>query len=608
MGSGDATGRARGWRRFGVVGVYVLLAAVLVGPALLDPAHRLVGGARTDAPNTPWSLWFVAESLADGRLPLHTTLLAHPAGGRIAVADPINCLLAVPLTLTVGPVAAWNLLAFAHVVFAGLAAHALGRRLGGTGWVAGVGYAAAPIVVSHLQNGSSEAVSAGWLPLAMLVSWDAVARGGRARIVGAAVALVLCAIGGWYAGVGAFAWVVFLGVWGGGGSTPLRNASPRAWPTGPLTPVGGPGATPLGGATSRGRLGRALAVVALALAVVGPVAVGTRALARAEDGLVEIKSSVDLARVRRTLGGADPRGFAVPGGFRSPDFAKLEANPSDRVHTTYLGWTLLAVAATGLATRRRGGDAPAGVQVGAGPAQESGREDDTARGGAPALLVTGLACAILALGPVVVADGAPLAVAGRALPLPYAIVEGLPGFDALSLLYRLATTTSLCLAVLADRAAARWPARVVAAIVLVFLVEVRYLSPVAGLPDVTEIPARPALTALAKAPAGAVLNLPVRAGMNFLDEQIVHGKPVCGALNSSVNLAGLKVLDAAGKLRRRELAPEDVVHAARANGVRYVVFHNGVFADDAFVGASTAIRAAFPRMAADDRVVIHQLW
>jgi hypothetical protein len=199
-------------------------------------------------------------------------------------------------------------------------------------------------------------------------------------------------------------------------------------------------------------------------------------------------------------------------------------------------------------------------------------------------------------------------VAGRALPLPYALLEGWPGFDALSLLYRLSTTTALCLAVLADRSAARWSGRVVIAVALLVLAEVRFLSPVAGLPEVTRLPARPALTALADAPPGAVLNLPVRAGMNFLDEQLVHGKPVCGALNSSVNLAGLKVLDAAGKLRRKEVSAEDVARVARANGVRYVVLHGGVLGDDVFVGASTALRGAFPRLSADDRVAVHQLW
>ena len=613
VGFGGAAGVWR--RRAGLLALYVLVATVLVGPALLDPAHRLVGGVRTDAPNTPWSLWFVAESLADGTLPLQTTLLAHPDGGRIAVADPINCLLAVPLTLGVGPVAAWNLLAFAHIVFAGLAAHALGRRLGGTGWVAGVGYAMAPILVSHLQNGSSEAVSAGWLPLALLATLEAVERGGRWRILGAAAALTAGAVGGWYAGVGAFAWTVILGLWGGG-PAPLRNAS-----SGGRAVLDTPDGALRGVVSPRTRASRALAAIALAMLVVAPVAWATRSLARSDDGLVEIKSSADLARVRRTLGGADPRGFFVPGGFRSPDFARLEANPSDRVHTTYLGWTLLAVATAGRVARRRasgddrarvarlpGGDAPAGVQTGASAAHDGAAHPHAATGGAPALLVTGLVCAILALGPVVVWNGAPLAVAGRALPLPYALLEAFPGFDALSLLYRLSTTTALCLAVLADRAAARWSRLVVTGIVLAVFVEVRFLSPVAGLPDVAHVPDRAALTTLAQAPAGAVLNLPVRAGMNFLDEQIVHGKPVCGALNSSVNVAGLKILDAAGKLRRQELTPADVERVARQNGVRYVVFHSGVFGDDVFVGASTAIRGAFPRLAADEHVVIHQLW
>jgi hypothetical protein len=56
------------------------------------------------------------------------------------------------------------------------------------------------------------------------------------------------------------------------------------------------------------------------------------------------------------------------------------------------------------------------------------------------------------------------------------------------------------------------------------------------------------------------------------------------------------------------VSPEDVARVARANGVRYVVLHGGVFGDDVFVGASTALRGAFPRLAADDQVAVHQLW
>ncbi len=532
---------------------YALLAAWLVGPAWLHPATRLVGGARSDAGNTVWNLWFVARALARGEVPLHTTLLHHPDGGVLLVADPLNSLVAVPLTLAVGPVAAWNLLAALHVVAGGLAAHALGRRLGGRGWLAGLGYASAPVVLSHLQNGSSEAVSTAWLALAWLALADALEHGGRARCVRAGLALAACALGGWYAGVGAFAGAV--------------AAVAVGWT----------------GVEARAAARRAGAALLVGLALVGPLAAATRAVARDDHGLVQIKSTEDLARVRRTVGAADPRAFVLPGDFRAPDFARLPANPSDRVHTTYLGWVLGALAAAGLWRHR--GDRRAWV-----------------------LAAVGGTCAVLAMGPVLVLDGAPVALRGRALPLPYALLERLPGFDALSLLYRLSTATALAAAVLADVGmAARRPRAVPLACVAV-LAEVFLASPARHLPEVAELPADTALRTLATAPDGAVLNLPVRPGANYLREQTVHGKPICGALNSGMNVPGLKLLQGLRALRVGKGSAAGVAEQARADGIRYVVLHDDTLMDDVFVGAALTVRQAFPALARDGSVSIYRLW
>jgi hypothetical protein len=532
---------------------YALLAAWLLGPAWLHPTTRLVGGARSDAGNTVWNLWFVASALARGELPLHTTLLNHPTGGVLLVADPLNTLFAVPLTRAVGPVATWNLLAGLHVVAGGLAAHALGRRLGGRGWLAGIGYASAPVVLSHLQNGSSEAVSTAWLALAWLALTDALERGGRGRCVRAGVALAVCALGGWYAGVGAFAGAVAAGVLG--------------WR----------------GVEARAAARRAGAAVLVGLTLVAPLAAGTRAVARDEHGLVQIKSTEDLARVRRTVGAADPRAFVLPGDFRAPDFARLPANPSDRVHTTYLGWALGALAAVGLWRHRS--DRRAWV-----------------------LAAIGGTCAVLALGPVLVLDGAPVALRGRALPLPYALLERLPGFDALSLLYRLSTATALAAALLADMGRGTGRARGVVLAGAAVLAEVFLASPARHLPEIAELPDDAALRALATAPDGAVLNLPVRPGANYLREQTVHGKPICGALNSGMNVPGLKLLGGLRSLRVGKGSAATIAEQARADGIRYVVLHDDALMDDVFVGAALTVREAFPALARDGSVSIYRLW
>jgi hypothetical protein len=531
-------------RGAGIVAVYLALAVAMTWPLAVHPASLVAGGARTDAFNSLWNLWFVHDGLATGRFPLHTLLLDSPRGGQIMVADPLNTLLGFPLVSAFGEVAAYAILVIGHLTFAGIAAHLLGRRLGGSGWIAGIGYQWAPIVLSHVQNGSSEAVSAGWLPLAALAVVDAVESGGAARIVRAALALLLAGIGGWYAGIGAFLFASVVGVLGWRG-VPWRASAVRAG-----------------------------CAIAMALALLVPYAGAVKSVAEAPDGLVDIKNAEDLARIRRTLGPADPRTFVMPGDFRSPDFLHIEANPSDRVHTTYLGFVLLGLAAWGSWRRR---DLPRAV-----------------------LWVTFAAGVVLAMGPVVVIDGWPVAIHGKALPLPFALLEKLPGFSSLSLLYRLATVSALMLAVLADRARPAWAALVLAEVCLV--------SPARHLPEVTPIPEQTAVTTLAGLPDGAVINLPILAGRNFLYEQAIHHKPVAGSLNSGVNRAGLEVLYGARLMRRGKLDKPAFVGMAHDQGIRYVLLHKNLLMSETFVPATTAIRTAFTPVAEDDRVAIYQLW
>lgn len=525
-------------QRWFAAAFYLLGAVVLTWPLAADPAHRVAGGPTTDAFNSLWNLWFVHHALSHGAVPLHTTLLDPPEGGRIVVADPLNALLGAPLVGVLGEATTYALLVIGHLWLAGFAAHLLGRRLGGRGWVAGIGFQWAPIVLSHVHNGSSEAVSAGVLPLALLAVVNAVERGGAARITLAGMALFTTAFSGWYAGVGAFLVVctILLVGWEG---TPWRVVAGRLLPT---------------------------LLLGLALAV--PYAAAVRSVAEAEDGLVDIKNPDDLARIRRTLGAADPRVFVAPLDFRSPDFRAIEANPSDRVHTAYLGFVLLGLAVWH--GRRR------------------------------ALWLGLLGGVVLAMGPVVVVDGFPLSVGGRALPLPYALLERLPGFSSLSLLYRLATVSALLLAVLADRARPAWAALVLA--------EVTLLSPARHLPDIAPIPAPGPVALLRDLPEGIVVNLPVLAGRNFLFEQTIHEKAVAGSLNSGANRAGLRVLAAGRKLRAGTLDATAFTSVAREEGVRYVVFHKNILMEETFVTAWTGIRRSFSPIAEDDRVAVYQLW
>ncbi|MCP4920759.1 MAG: hypothetical protein GY913_28025, partial [Proteobacteria bacterium] len=380
----------------------------------------------------------------------------------------------------------------------------------------------------------------GWLPLAGLALVRVVDKPTAPRALLAGLAMAACAVSGWYAGIGAWCLLAGLLVW-------------RRTPMLALTAV-------------------------LALALTAPWANTVRDVARADDGLVQIKNDQDMARLRRTLGAADPRTLVTPGPFRSPDFQSVEGRPGDYVHTAYLGWALLLLALVATWRRREVG---------------------------PWWIAFGLAV-VLSLGPVVVLDGMPAQLKGRAIPLPYLLLEQLPGFDALTLLYRVSGAAVLALAAMAERLVRdeRWGATVAGVVAM----ELALVGPTAGLPDITPVPVSPALSTLAEQPDGAVVNLPVSGGRAYLYEQTLHAHPLAAALNTGANRSALEVLAAARRVGDGDLDVAALDAIARAEGVRFVVVHRDQLISESFIRSVRVVRENFPLVAEDDRVRIYRLY
>lgn len=540
--------------------VYIFVACCVTWPAPLRLGQSVPGAARSDLGNSLWSLWFVEHSLLAGQFPWETTLLGWPDGGVLLVADPLNALVGLPLVALFGLLTAYSLLCIGHIVFSGLAAHALGLYVWGdrrAAWVAGVGFALAPVLISGMQNGTSEAIAGGWLPLSVLALLKALDRGGVGRVVWAGVCLFLAALSSWYIGICAWLfWAAF-----------LFAARP--------------------GVSRGARLGRAAAVAALGLALTLPWAAAARAGVENPDNLVGIKHQKELDTVRRSIGPADPRGWFIPGDFRSPDFSELSRYGEEFVHCHYLGWTLLLAGLLGLARKGR------------------------MRG---AIAVAGLGGFVLAMGPVVCMDGTAWVIDRRlAVPLPYFLVEGLPGFSSLSLLYRLGAAAALAAALLAAGAVRAlpqsWAAPVLA--VLVFL-EFRAAAPVQGLPQVSQMALDPAFEVLREAPKGAVINYPVAGGRSYLYEQSVHHKPLTGSLNFPNNSASRLVWaaliqDATSKNPNQPLM--NTRRVARKQKIRYLVIHEDSSArPDMHDQGVRALDAAQEPLAVGQGVRIHALW
>lgn len=537
----------------GVVGVYLVLAVALTWPASAPGGALVPGAERTDVYNSLWSLWFFQDALWRGELPLSTPLLDHPNGGALLVADLPGAAWGAVLVPLFGVPGAYTLLVVMRLALAGATAHGFARDWLGDGraaWVAGVAFETAPVVLSGVHNGTSEAFAVA--PVA-LAAWSALrlARGGGAgRVVLTGGALLLAALASWYAAVAAFLFVGAILAFGGGGQTWARRG----------------------------------AALGLGLALVVPWAWLSHAAATGPDNLVGIKHGRELAGVRRTTGAADPLGWVATGDFRSPDFREMSRYDEQFIHCHYLGVPLLLLALAGLARRRQGGGA---------------------------LALAGAAGLILAMGPVVTRGGAPWIVLGdRAVPLPYFLLEGLPGFSALSLLWRLGVAPALAVALLAAAAVSgrRWA---VPAALGALALDLALLSPV-GRPGAAPGTIAPSIRALADAPAGAVMNFPVVGGRGYLYEQTGHGKPLAGTLNFPNNAAGRRVWRALGDASTDEpgAARAAIGRRARAAGVRYLVVHPDPLArPDMHDTAVRTVRALYAPLPADaGGVEVYALW
>jgi hypothetical protein len=566
-------------RRIGdaaLIGVaYLGVAAFTTFPAIIRLGEEVPGAARSDLYNSLWSIWLFLRMISGGAGVTSTDVLDFPHGGSIMVADPVGALIAAPLVWLAGLPVAYTVLVLAQLALAGWAAHHFGADLASStgkteraltapaGWVAGVAYAAAPVVLSGVHNGTSEAFGAGWPALAAWACWRTARDGGLRSALVAGVLLLIAAASSWYGAVCAF---LFAGAFSLLGS------------------VGG----------LRARLGARLGALALGLLLVVPLARLTTEVAQLPDSLVGIKHPRELSLVRRTVGPADPIGWFMPGDYRSPDFRVISRYGEQFFHCHYLGWVVLLGAFLGV-RRSKVGTAP--------------------------VVLASVAAAVLAMGPVVARHGqAVIVMADRALPLPYLLIEELPGFSSLSLLYKLGMGASLGLAVLAGRGLGR-SGRGAALAVALILFELRVVSPMAGWMETSSSVVSPAIEALAAEPEGAVMNFPVAGGRDYLFEQTVHGKPLCASLNFPNNSASKKVWQA--MLGAADLPPAEfrarTTAASRAVGVRYLVDHSDPMArPDMHDTAVKALRRSFEPIASgpsdgaepagDTRVRVYRLW
>lgn len=164
----------------GLIAVYVasaLAVVLLVGPGVLLGLGRAVVGFNPahDFQIMTWSLEWWPWALAHGVNPLRTGLLWAPVGFSTLwmTTIPVVAALAAPLTLTVGPLVAYNVLMIAAVPLASGAAYLLCRELTGRSLPAVVGgllFGLSPYMLGHTLSQHLDLVFVFPLPLVAFVA------------------------------------------------------------------------------------------------------------------------------------------------------------------------------------------------------------------------------------------------------------------------------------------------------------------------------------------------------------------------------------------------------------------------------------------------------
>ena len=474
----DLRGAVR--RQVPVLALYLLLALVVTFPLVLHFGSALPGDGR-DAWQNYWDYWWLRTALAEWRDPYQTPLLYAPYGAPLYLhtLNPFNGLVTLPIQIAFGLTVAYNSVVILSLTLAAFfAALLVGHVSGGrrAGFAGGVIYAFGSYHFAHLL-GHANLIASEWLPAYILALLVAVEAGGRARLLpacGAFAALILLTFCDWQ-------YVLFAGIFTA--CYGLYHAIAR----------------------------RSLAPLAVAAAVGGAWAVVAAPLLLA------------TARELRATAGDRPAVLGAEG-FSADLVSFFVPSP---LQTWWGAW---AERVGGLAV------APAverGVFLGLLPLLLAVCGLWLARRRAAFWALFAALCFLLALGPV-------LQIAGHsfgAIPLPYRLLQLLPGVNVSRVPARFALLVTLALAILSglglvglrtrfprlDRGAWRF---VVTPLLVAALLAEHFAAPYPL--TAVEEPAFYRQLAASTEP-GAILELPfsmTRSGSLF--GQTIHGRPIIG--------------------------------------------------------------------------------
>ncbi|HXW55603.1 MAG TPA: hypothetical protein VEJ67_07655 [Candidatus Cybelea sp.] len=179
-----------------IFGLYALLGVVFTLPGSLSPRSALLGYPGDNFQHA-WFLWHFARAITRGHNPFYTRLIFYPDRVNLSwsTTDPLAGFLALPLSLTVGPAAAYNLSLILQLVLSAFFARLLCLRISANekaAFIGGIVFGFSPFLTAHAL-GHLSLVTAFPIPLFALlldkIFTERDASGKRGILLGVALLL-----------------------------------------------------------------------------------------------------------------------------------------------------------------------------------------------------------------------------------------------------------------------------------------------------------------------------------------------------------------------------------------------------------------------------------
>ena len=188
-----------------VAGLYLALAVLMTWPLTADFIGSVPGGAG-DLWQNYWNFWWWKTALLDlGQHPYFSPLIFHPTGGKLIfhTHSPFNMLIALPITATLGPAAAYNFCILLALWISGFGMYLLVRELTSEvrgAFLAGLVFAFFPQTMEQILE-HLNLVSLQFMPLTLFyfVRLDRV--GGSGNVFRTGLCFALNALCSWHSGL-----------------------------------------------------------------------------------------------------------------------------------------------------------------------------------------------------------------------------------------------------------------------------------------------------------------------------------------------------------------------------------------------------------------------